>query len=433
MGVGSAARPPARQPLDGLGGGHPLPGSIRDVLAPRLAVDVSQVRIHTDANANRNARELHAQAFTVGHDLVFAEGRYDTGSRAGLELLAHELVHVGQQAGSRVTRHVRRDDTALPPARPGFPIPVVGSAPTISINLTALTLTFRDTTNRFVAGPKDVQAMFVAVRALIADPVTDDFLIRAVQVSFDRFGTKASGNLTGDAQGGELLPMEYTFTTPLAFLNWLKSTGNTLIVGDERLKILTLGVAGQWLVDKIASDRSFADDVLSGATIPPWFTGSMQLEEMHQHGRELRAFADAKAASDGDPSDTALQAIMADRASDLYLELLKTVTIMEAIRKDKQLTREAGYQLIWPPKVRPAPGDTKAPDVAAPDQAPSDTFGMAFSGSSGRSRTCGRTCGGNRAQRRARRSWPLTLGGPRRPSPRPPRIRHWSINRPPPT
>jgi hypothetical protein len=373
--TGSATTAPSR-PMDGLGRGDALPAPTRELLRPRLGVDLGDVRIHTGAHANRNARELGAQAFTIGNDVVFADGRYDTRSRAGLELLTHELVHVGQQEPGPVARHVQRDDRDLPAARPGFPIPIVGNAPTVSVNLTALTLTFPDATNRFVAGPKDVQAMFIAVEALVAGQVSDDFVIRAVQVAFDRFKTTGTGNLAGTAQGGETLPVEYTFRTPLAYLKWLKSLGKSLTVGDERLKILELGEAGQWLVDKLASDSAFATDVLGGETIPLWFTGWMQLNEMHQHGRELRAFAAAKDASDADPSDTSLAAILADRASDLYVEILMPVKIMEAIRRDKQLPGEAGYKLIWPPKA----GDIKTPVVAPEDQAPSETFGVGFLG-----------------------------------------------------
>lgn len=62
--------------------------------------DFSRVRIHADAQAAASARAVNAQAYTVGHDIVFDAGRYAPHSRQGQRLLAHELTHVAQQTGS---------------------------------------------------------------------------------------------------------------------------------------------------------------------------------------------------------------------------------------------------------------------------------------------------------------------------------------------
>lgn len=53
-----------------------------------------------------------AQAYTVGHDVVFAAGRYAPHTREGRHLLAHELTHVVQQAQG--TRLQRKDDKPKP-------------------------------------------------------------------------------------------------------------------------------------------------------------------------------------------------------------------------------------------------------------------------------------------------------------------------------
>jgi Domain of unknown function (DUF4157) len=58
--------------------------------------DLSQVRVHADARASASAREIGARAYTVGTDIVFAEGAYQPSTLAGRRLIAHELVHVGQ-------------------------------------------------------------------------------------------------------------------------------------------------------------------------------------------------------------------------------------------------------------------------------------------------------------------------------------------------
>jgi len=59
--------------------------------------DFGAVRIHDGADAAAAARSISASAYTAGHDIVFAAGRYQPGTPAGRALLAHELTHVVQQ------------------------------------------------------------------------------------------------------------------------------------------------------------------------------------------------------------------------------------------------------------------------------------------------------------------------------------------------
>jgi hypothetical protein len=58
------------------------------------------VRIHVDATADASARAVNADAYTVGERIAFAGGRFEPGSAAGRELIAHELTHVVQQNGA---------------------------------------------------------------------------------------------------------------------------------------------------------------------------------------------------------------------------------------------------------------------------------------------------------------------------------------------
>jgi hypothetical protein len=62
-----------------------------------LAADLGQVRVHTGSEAAESARSLDARAFTVGADIVFGAGQYSPSTRAGLQVLGHELAHVVQQ------------------------------------------------------------------------------------------------------------------------------------------------------------------------------------------------------------------------------------------------------------------------------------------------------------------------------------------------
>ncbi|TKC99766.1 DUF4157 domain-containing protein [Polyangium fumosum] len=82
--------------------GRPLDAASQAYFAPRLGFDLSTVRIHTHSRSAESARALKASAYTVGHHIVFGEGHYSPGTSTGKRLLAHELVHVGQQ--SRVPR-----------------------------------------------------------------------------------------------------------------------------------------------------------------------------------------------------------------------------------------------------------------------------------------------------------------------------------------
>ncbi|TFV77497.1 DUF4157 domain-containing protein [Blastococcus sp. CT_GayMR19] len=86
----------------GSGGGSPLPTDVRTDMETRLGADFGDVRVHTDDKAHDSARAVHAQAYTVGSDVVFQRGGYDPSSTAGRTTLAHELTHVVQQRSGPV-------------------------------------------------------------------------------------------------------------------------------------------------------------------------------------------------------------------------------------------------------------------------------------------------------------------------------------------
>lgn len=79
-----------------LGGGQPLPSPLRTAFQQQLGADLGSVRVHSNAAAAAAARELGAQAFATGNDLVFGAGRYQPDTPKGRWLLAHELAHVAQ-------------------------------------------------------------------------------------------------------------------------------------------------------------------------------------------------------------------------------------------------------------------------------------------------------------------------------------------------
>lgn len=71
--------------------GRPLDEPLRAEMEARLGADFGDVRIHSDAVAQRSAAEVGARAYTSGNHVVVGQGGADK------HTLAHELTHVIQQ------------------------------------------------------------------------------------------------------------------------------------------------------------------------------------------------------------------------------------------------------------------------------------------------------------------------------------------------
>lgn len=80
--------------------GQPLDSATRDEMEQRFGHDFSRVRVHHGEAAEQSARDVHAQAYTVGSNIVFGAGQFSPGTLSGRRLLAHELTHVVQQHGA---------------------------------------------------------------------------------------------------------------------------------------------------------------------------------------------------------------------------------------------------------------------------------------------------------------------------------------------
>ena len=68
-------------------------------MGQRFGHDFSRVRVHSGGAAEQSARDVNANAYTVGHNIVFGAGRFAPGTHEGRRLIAHELTHVVQQSG----------------------------------------------------------------------------------------------------------------------------------------------------------------------------------------------------------------------------------------------------------------------------------------------------------------------------------------------
>jgi hypothetical protein len=92
--------------------------------------DFSRIRIHTDQNAADSAQAINALAYTVGRDIVFAQGQYKPHTRSGAQLIAHELTHVLQRSGasSRFTT-IQGNGSQLSVDRPAPPTGMIARQP----------------------------------------------------------------------------------------------------------------------------------------------------------------------------------------------------------------------------------------------------------------------------------------------------------------
>ena len=79
------------------GGGQPLDPALRDFMEYRFGHDFSQVRVHTNPQAEESAEAVNALAYTVGQHVVFGPKQFAPATAPGRQLLAHELAHVVQQ------------------------------------------------------------------------------------------------------------------------------------------------------------------------------------------------------------------------------------------------------------------------------------------------------------------------------------------------
>lgn len=78
--------------------GSALEPALRSDMEKRFDHDFSRVRVHSGALAQQSALDVNAKAYTVGQDIVFGAGGFESSTHEGRRLIAHELTHVVQQS-----------------------------------------------------------------------------------------------------------------------------------------------------------------------------------------------------------------------------------------------------------------------------------------------------------------------------------------------
>jgi hypothetical protein len=84
------------------GNGVSMDSTTKSFMENSIGANFSEVKIHTDSEAIQMSENINAQAFTVGNDVFFNEGKYKPDTEAGQHLLAHELTHTIQQSGEKM-------------------------------------------------------------------------------------------------------------------------------------------------------------------------------------------------------------------------------------------------------------------------------------------------------------------------------------------
>ncbi|MCW2540390.1 MAG: hypothetical protein JWN95_2115 [Frankiales bacterium] len=145
------------------GQGQPLPENLASGMGQAMGSDLSSVRLHTDGEAAQTAEAVQAEAFTVGNDIYFGEGRYSPGTNSGQRLIAHEAAHVVQQ---RQGSPLGGAGLIVGPAND----PAEAAADQVADNvLTALQRRAKARRPRELAAPDEALGVF-SLRRSLADP-----------------------------------------------------------------------------------------------------------------------------------------------------------------------------------------------------------------------------------------------------------------------
>jgi Domain of unknown function (DUF4157)/Lipase (class 3) len=91
--------------IQNLTGGNTLDSTQRKELEEHFNVNLENVRIHTDENAHKLAKDLNATAATIGENIILGENA----STSDKELIGHEIAHVIQQREGRVSTGIDPD------------------------------------------------------------------------------------------------------------------------------------------------------------------------------------------------------------------------------------------------------------------------------------------------------------------------------------
>jgi hypothetical protein len=115
--------------------GRPLDYATRSFFEPRFGRDFSDVRIHTGLAAAEAADSVGARAFTLDRNVVFGAGNFAPESQHGRWLIAHELAHVAQNAGSSSSQKIFRQPESSGGESASLPTGDIAAATPVEVEL----------------------------------------------------------------------------------------------------------------------------------------------------------------------------------------------------------------------------------------------------------------------------------------------------------
>jgi hypothetical protein len=181
--------------------GRPLDAATRAYMEPRFGTDFSQVRLHDDARAARSAQAVNALAYTVGSDIVFAQGQRAAGVTSGRQLLAHELTHVVQQTAR--SGPVAPESRSEAEANHNSRRVLAGQVERGGMAAPAARIQRQEKSNPAVSGERSVSEegkYKFTFKAEVKVPVTPDLSLGPVSF-LDDLKLTGSGGVSGEALG----------------------------------------------------------------------------------------------------------------------------------------------------------------------------------------------------------------------------------------
>jgi hypothetical protein len=165
------------------GKGRSLTNEERKFFEPRMGYDFSNVRLHSNTDANESAKSVHALAYTHGNNIVFGSNQYQPDTDSGKKLMAHELTHVVQQNNSIAPKIQKVDDASfesLSGVDQGIAngtmaqTPIAGQTYTVTCGMRDYSVSFKFTkamkgTYPYRAAHRDVKGIYVKIEASITD------------------------------------------------------------------------------------------------------------------------------------------------------------------------------------------------------------------------------------------------------------------------
>lgn len=340
--------------------GNPLPRAVRGDMEARFGHDFSAVRVHADPDAARSARDLQANAYTVGDHIVFGEGRFAPGTPRGGHLLAHELTHVLQQRAG-VSRQVQRDDID-DPATSHLARELIPTA-TVSFSLNVVMFTV-DPQATFQAGSKTLQMVRITLHTLLQEQYTEKLaleLTTILEANKDKYHRHGHFQDKREAFEGEKIGgFKFSVDPFRDIIMFLEARNLEIRLDDEQFDQWALAIATDSLWNDVLREAKKA-----GKAFPKWYGQEFFAAQMRsrgdflgQYGQSLQEFLETRNPT---ARDVGL-ATAADVFEDVYFE----AQILEAIRTDIALYRNpftmVAYQSMWylTDKTRnagkPAPG-----------------------------------------------------------------------------